>query len=88
MLGSFLNAIQPSDASLQSVMVSMKTDSGPNSMQNNLEEDMANIFPYDPVAKKCGAGKKRNVGFISSTDASWLVSSVSMKASIGKKAFI
>ena len=66
------------------VMASMKSDNWPNGMQNDFEEAAAHLLPYDPVTNKHTAGTKRNVGYISSTDASGLVSSVSMKVSIGK----
>ena len=47
-----IDAIQGADAGLQATMASVKTDNGPNGLQNNFERAVAHLLPYDPVANK------------------------------------
>jgi hypothetical protein len=51
-IGFLLTAIQCSDAGLQAVMASIKTDQVPTGMRNDFEATASHILPYDPVMKK------------------------------------
>ena len=51
-IGFLVDAIQCADTGLQATMTSIKTDNGPNGMQNNFEQATAHLLTYDPVAKK------------------------------------
>ena len=65
-VGFLLEAIQCSDAGLQSVIASIKTVNGSEDMKNNFEATAAHLLPYDSVAKKRSSGQKRNSTQISS----------------------
>ena len=58
-VGFLLDTIQTSDASLQAAMASIRTNDGPNGMQNDFEQSAAHLLPYDPVAKKHAAGSSK-----------------------------
>ena len=51
-VGFLLDAIQFADAGLQAAMACIKTDNGPDGMQNHFEPAAAHLLPYGPVAKK------------------------------------
>ena len=51
-VGFLIDAIQCADAGLQAAMASVKTDNGPNGLQNNFERAISHLLPYDPIAKK------------------------------------
>ena len=51
-VGLLINAIQCADARLQATMASIKMVNGLHGLQNNFEQAVAHLLPYDPVAKK------------------------------------
>ena len=58
-VGFLLDAIENSDASLQAVMASIRTDDGADGKCNNFEDAASYLLPYDPVMKKhMAAGNK------------------------------
>jgi len=63
-----LEGIQCSDAGLQAAMGSMKMDNALDGLQNNFEETVTHLLPYDPVAKKRQASGKRGAAQISGLD--------------------
>ena len=87
-VGFLLDAIQCADAGLQAAMASVKTDNGPNGMQNNFEQAAAHLLPYDPVAKKQATGIKHGSALILLTEAEsepiTTIAANDTKPSIGK----
>ena len=87
-VGFLLDAIQCANARLQAAMASIKTDNGPNGMQDNFEQAAAHLLPYDPVAKKQATGIKHGSALISLTKAKsepiTTIAANDAKPSIGK----
>ena len=87
-VGFLLDAVQCCDAGLQATMASVKTDNGPDGMQNHFEQTAAHLPPYDPVAKKQASGTKHGSALISTmeaeSDTTTNVSTTVTKPSIGK----
>ena len=68
-VGFLIDAIQCADAGLQAAMASVKTDNGPNGLQNNFERAVSHLLPYDPVANKRATGIKCGSAMISLAEA-------------------
>ena len=87
-VGFLIDAIQCADAGLQAAMASVKTDNGPNGLQNNFEKAVSHLLPYDPVAKKQATGIKRGSALISLMEAhegpNITIAANDSKPSIGK----
>ena len=87
-VGFLIDAIQCADAGLQAAMASVKTDSGPNGLQNNFERAVSHLLPYDPLAKKQATGIKRGSALMSLTEAhdgpNITIAANDSKPSIGK----
>ena len=64
-VGFLIDAIQCANAGLQAAMASVKTDNGPNGLQNNFERAKSHLLPYNPVAKKRATGIKWGSALIS-----------------------
>ena len=69
-------------------MASVKTDNGPNGLQNNFERAVSHLLPYDPVAKKQATGIKRGSALISLMEAhdgpNMTIAANDSKPSLGK----
>ena len=87
-VGFLIDAIQCADAGLQAAMASVKTDNGPNGLQNNFERAVSHLLPYDPVAKKRATGIKWGSALISLMEAhdgpNMTIAANDSKPSIGK----
>ena len=87
-VGFLLDAIQCTDAELQATMASVKTDNGPNGLQNNFESAISHLLPYDPVAKKRATGIKQGSALISLAEVhdgpTTTIAANDSKPSIGK----
>jgi hypothetical protein len=64
-VGFLLDAIQCSDAGLQTAIASESTDVGPIGMRNDYEAAATHLLRYGPVAKRRLSGTKRGAGMTS-----------------------
>ena len=87
-VGFLIDAIQCADAGLQAAMASVKTDNGPNGLQNNFERAVSHLLPYNPVANKQATGIKHGSAMISLAEAEngpiATIAANNSKPSIGK----
>ena len=67
-VGYLLDNIDCSDKDVTTALSHIRLDDSATGMRSNFERSVAFLLPTDPVKKKKG-GHKRNVGQISSTNA-------------------
>ena len=68
-VGYLLEAIESSDATLQAALAAVRSDDGPNGLQNDFEQAVAKLLSADSVARRQASGKKQGAAAISGTHA-------------------
>jgi hypothetical protein len=87
-VGFLFDAIQRSDAGLEAVIASVRTDNGPQGVRNNFETTASHLLPYDPVARKRIATSKRDNLLISDVESEVSAFNMTKKPGIGNSGVI
>jgi hypothetical protein len=82
-VGYLLDAIQTSDAGLQTAIAAVRMVDKPTEKRNYFEKMATYIVPYDPVSKKRQTGEGRQVSNVSGVDGE-VPSGFGSKQGIGK----